>query len=185
MRLPWPHGQRMGGISFSSAGNKYLFGGKELQDDAFTGTAFDLYDYGARWYDPQIGRWHGLDILAEWRADFSPYNFCQNNPILRNDPRGMLDDIHRGGFAAFGEGSSAGMPSGPAGYGSPPTYNTSALVNAVFNGSATFTNGYYEGQNNYWKGNTLVSEGIYHLGSFSGQVKGSGGRPIMKTLLSL
>jgi RHS repeat-associated protein len=67
--------------------NKYLYNGKELLDDQNLG----LYDYGARYYDPVIGRWTSPDPLASEREWVSPYNFVQNNPMSRIDPDGMFD----------------------------------------------------------------------------------------------
>ncbi|HYG37623.1 MAG TPA: hypothetical protein VD908_03345 [Cytophagales bacterium] len=48
-------GLTIAGLSGESAGtnpNKYLYNGKELQDDKFGGVSFAMYDYGARMYDP-------------------------------------------------------------------------------------------------------------------------------------
>ena len=81
------------GIGFQYSGinaNRYLYNGKELLDDL----NLNLYDYGARYFDPVIGRWTSPDPLASERSWVSPYNFVQNNPLLRVDPDGMLDDYY-------------------------------------------------------------------------------------------
>ena len=53
------------------------------------------YDYGARYYDLQIGRWWSVDPLAEQYLSFSTYHYTKNNPVRYYDILGMsaADDI--------------------------------------------------------------------------------------------
>ena len=76
LRLGWKVGT--GGIV-------YLYNGKEFNDDF----GLDMLDYGARWYDPSIGRFHSIDPMAEANTHQSGYVYADNNPIKFIDFMGL------------------------------------------------------------------------------------------------
>ncbi|MFW6352167.1 MAG: RHS repeat domain-containing protein, partial [Bacteroidota bacterium] len=80
----YPFGMEMSQLNLGTGTNKYLYNGKELQDD------FELgwYDYGARFYDPELGRFHSVDPKSEEYFPQSPYAYAANNPILFIDRNG-------------------------------------------------------------------------------------------------
>jgi RHS repeat-associated protein len=76
------------GSTFRQTGSydpHHKFTGKEL--DSSTG----LYFYGARYYDPQLGRFISADTIVQSPYDpqsLNRYSYCRNNPINLVDPTG-------------------------------------------------------------------------------------------------
>lgn len=61
--------------------------GKPFDQDA----GIDIYYYGARYYDPELGRFLAVDPLASRNSALSPYVYVRNNPLMRIDPSGLTD----------------------------------------------------------------------------------------------
>lgn len=83
----YPFGLKHEGYNNVMASNpayQYKYNGKELQE---TG----MYDYGARFYMPDIGRWGVVDPLAEKAPSWTPYRYAFDNPLKYTDPKGLFE----------------------------------------------------------------------------------------------
>ncbi|WP_348619721.1 DUF6443 domain-containing protein [Pedobacter lusitanus] len=80
----------------SAGTNKYLYNKKELQEE------LEEYDYGARFYDPVIGRFTAIDPVAEHFPWMTSYQYGSNDPIKNID----LDGLEGLPFTFFFESTS-------------------------------------------------------------------------------
>ena len=80
-----PFGGLLNDVMSGAEVQRLKYNGKEL--DRMHG--LDLYDYGARRYDPSIGLFTSIDPLCEKYCHLSPYAYCADNPVKWVDPNGM------------------------------------------------------------------------------------------------
>jgi RHS repeat-associated protein len=89
----YPFGLPMKNISYKAAGtiqNRYKSNGGNMYEDEgelnYSNTFF-------RKYDAQVGRFTGIDMMAEECADVNPYHFGYDNPVMFSDPSGALSQM--------------------------------------------------------------------------------------------
>jgi RHS repeat-associated protein len=68
----------------TTSSQPYKYNGKELD----TERGLNLYDYGARLYDPALARWTTVDPMAEKYYSWNPYNYGTDEPISYIDKDG-------------------------------------------------------------------------------------------------
>jgi RHS repeat-associated protein len=90
---PW--GVRLNGTgAVNSYQNRFELQGKEKE------MTFGLnrIDFGARVYNPTIGRWDKSDPASEMYYSYSSFNYVLNNPLSLVDPNGMWVEKNGGQF---------------------------------------------------------------------------------------
>jgi len=117
----------------------YTFTGQEDDDD------LGLYNYGARLYDPVLGRFISPDRLVPEPGNlqaFNRYTYCLNNPLIYTDPSGeeialwlvgLITAVLMSAFSGACEAHMSGQ-----------NWFEGALVGAVI-GAASFGAGYAVG----------------------------------------
>lgn len=153
-------GMQQMGISSPVIGtaSKFKLGDKELQDEF----GLNQYDFTARFYDPATARFNGYDPLAETSYDWSPFAYCNNNPLSFTDPTGMkalpiTEEI-------YGFGSSGGGGFNFANYGG---YKGGGMgLGSYMTGSYAYANNNYgRGTGGNWGGVSGLGDGnIYNNG---------------------
>jgi RHS repeat-associated protein len=73
-------------INDASKDNLYTYNGKEYNADH----GLKWSDYGARFYDPLLGVWNGVDKLSDFHPNLTPFSYCSNNPVKFIDPDGRI-----------------------------------------------------------------------------------------------
>ena len=82
-----PFGWRLEGAYMNNAApdNMYQYNEKENNTDH----GLNLLDYGARWYNPVVGRFSGVDPLSDKFGWVSTYNYAENDPVANVDLWGL------------------------------------------------------------------------------------------------
>ncbi|WP_374360396.1 DUF6443 domain-containing protein [Cloacibacterium sp.] len=85
----YPFGLKQTGYNNLAGNPSYKIGynGKELQSE------IQMYDFGARMYMPDLGRWGVVDPMAEKMRRYSTYNYAFDNPVKFVDPDGKMPSI--------------------------------------------------------------------------------------------
>ncbi len=75
-------------VTSTNQAQKYTFNGQPFDESL----SLNVQEMTFRHYDPAIGRFFGMDRLAELMPSLTPYRFAYNNPVLWADPTGLIEE---------------------------------------------------------------------------------------------
>ena len=128
----YPFGMALHGVAVNTSTapvpSKQLFNAGAALQDELLGDENGVYETRFRSYDPTIGRFMGVDPLADSYADLTPYQYAANDPMQFNDPMGDKVEgpsynqcMYCGGeTSGSGGGGGGGFGFGERGYGGSP-----------------------------------------------------------------
>lgn len=100
-------GMEQPGRCWQSEDYRYGFNGKE-KDNEVKGEG-NSYDFGARMYDPRVGRWLSPDPLRKAYTGIVPYSFAGNSPIVIADADGGILKDKNGNIIVTSTGTYTGI----------------------------------------------------------------------------
>jgi len=95
-----PYVYNVGGATLAASqwGNRFLFTGREWLSD------LRIYDYRARQYQPELGRFLQPDPKEFAAGDYNLYRYCHNDPVNKSDPTGLVSWNAGAGLTGWGNG---------------------------------------------------------------------------------
>ncbi|HKP03956.1 MAG TPA: RHS repeat-associated core domain-containing protein [Chthoniobacterales bacterium] len=83
----FPYFYTASGGKVGSLKTRFLFTGREWIND------MRIYDFRARMYQPELGRFLQPDPVEFAASDYNLYRYCHNDPVNKNDPTGLRSEL--------------------------------------------------------------------------------------------